>query len=37
MGEWEGSGFKCMSPDSKRVEGGKYIDGFQKNVRGGQM
>ena len=37
MEEGEGPGFKCMSPDSKNVESGRYMEGFEKNVRGGQM
>ena len=33
----EGPGFKCMSPDTKSVENGRDIEGFEKNVHGGQM
>ena len=35
MGEGEGPGFKCMSPDSKSVDSGRDMDGFEKNVHGG--
>ena len=37
MGEGQRPGFKCMSPDSKSVEIGRDMEGFEKNIRGGEM
>ena len=37
MVEGEGPGFKCMSPDSKSVESGSDMAGFEKNNHREQM
>ena len=34
VGEVEGPGFKCMSPDSKRMESESDMEGFENNVHG---
>ena len=37
MGELEGPGFKCMSPNSRRVSSGRDTEEFEKNFHDGQI